>query len=284
MSKYKDITIDMCRESSWKTIVNFVDKNDKVLDIGCSSGYLAQKLKELKNCKVWGVDIDREDVKLAKKNCEEAFVANIETVDLRRKFKKHTFDKIIIADVLEHLMNPSKVLFKVRNVLKKSGYIIVSVPNIAHISVRLNLLRGNFTYQSQGILDNTHTKYFTKKTIIERVRKSGYRIEKISPVIINEVPRAYIELFFKKMGARVTNKTLKILTDNDSIAYQYVIKAQNTYRKEVASVYPSKLEVQKEVDDYIVRLNKQFYKEVNERKELEKRVKELENELSTVRD
>jgi SAM-dependent methyltransferase len=86
------------------------------------------------------------------------------------------FDKVLLLDVLEHLRQPDKLLQDCRSFLKPNGHLIVSLPNIANITVRLMLLFGGFNYTERGLLDKTHIRFFTRKTARKLLESNGYRI------------------------------------------------------------------------------------------------------------
>ena len=145
-----------------------------VLDVGCGEGKLAELIK-LKSCSVYGIDIDQAAIQYAleKKRYLDVFHFNVErpsdNASEYERFKKAglEFDYIVIADILEHTVNPTKVLSEISSYLKIDGKILVSVPNVNNADIILNLLRGRFNYMQAGILDNTHTKYFTKSSFVE---------------------------------------------------------------------------------------------------------------------
>ena len=144
--------------SSHDKILNFVEKNKKVLDIGCASGYLASFLEE-KNCIVDGIDIDQKSVAKAKEFCN-AHVLNISQEKIDEKY-----DVIILGDILEHLEHPDEILSKLRGNLNDGGYIIISLPNIVNIYPRVKILFGYFDYEEVGIFDRTHLRFFTRKSL-----------------------------------------------------------------------------------------------------------------------
>ncbi len=147
--------------------------DSKVLDLGCASGYFAKELLK-KNCRVWGIDADKEAVAEAKKYCVDAKVMDLD--EFSPRFNRGAFDYILLLDVLEHLRNPDKLLKSLRNYLEKEGTIIISVPNVAFISLRLALLRGKFEYQKTGIMDESHLHFYTKKALIDLITKCGLKI------------------------------------------------------------------------------------------------------------
>lgn len=163
--------------SAHMLIVQLVGKNKKVLDVGCATGLLAKRLVE-NGCEVVGIEIDDESARFAKKYCKNVIVGDVELLE-HIPYPEKYFDVIIFADVLEHLKDPQSVLVNFKKYLKRDGYIICSIPNVAHIYVRLNLLFGNWEYKDLGILDKTHLRFFTKKTAIRLIENAGYTIDKI---------------------------------------------------------------------------------------------------------
>lgn len=158
--------------SSHDKIIKLVEKNKKVLDVGCASGYLASFLKQ-KGCTIDGIDTDRESVEKAKEYC------NASILDISKDKINGEYEVIILGDILEHLVNPDKVLLNLKENLKNDGYIIISIPNIVNIYPRLKILFGHFDYEEIGIFDRTHLKFFTKKSLKKMINKTGYKIEKL---------------------------------------------------------------------------------------------------------
>lgn len=88
------------------------------------------------------------------------------------------YDAVLAADVLEHLAAPRRLLQMAYRALSPDGWLIVSVPNVANVWVRLNLLIGRFPYTDRGILDRTHRTHYTRKSLREALRDSGFSIER----------------------------------------------------------------------------------------------------------
>lgn len=153
-----------------------IKEGSKVLDVGCSGGYFARELKK-KNCRVWGIEIDRKAAEQAEKYCEKVVAGDVKRFASSHLAGGMIFDYILFLDVLEHLKDPEKVLKSFIPYLNKKGKIIISVPNVAFISIRLALLRGKFNYRNQGILDENHLHFFTKKTLLKLIKDSNLRLE-----------------------------------------------------------------------------------------------------------
>ena len=160
-------------------------------------------LKERFGCEVVGIERDAETAAQAKRFCKRVIVKDCETMNYKEEFRSETFDVTIFADILEHLVNPQAVLEGVRGLIRYGGYEVVSIPNIAHVSVILELLSGQFTYRPLGILDNTHLRFFTRKSIEELFEKSGYLIRLIDRV---KVPPAATEFRTVRCSIRIADK------------------------------------------------------------------------------
>ena len=163
---------------SLKKMLRLVGENKRVIDFGCATGYFSQLLTR-KGCRVTGIEINPEAAKVAEIYCEKVIVADLDFVSLAEILPIHEFDVAVFGDVLEHLRNPWKVLEETQQLLKSEGYIVASIPNIAHGAIRLALLQGRFEYTELGILDNTHLRFFTRKTVEELFERSGYFIDVI---------------------------------------------------------------------------------------------------------
>lgn len=158
-----------------RMVYDMISPNSDVLDMGCATGYFAKELIN-KNCRVVGVDIDLDALKQASKYCVKVINADFENIEAAN-IPKMSFDYILLLDVIEHLGNGEIFLKKIHQYLRQDGYLILSTPNIAHISVRLNLLRGNFDYENLGIMDRTHVHFYTKRTLLEIINTAKWDVK-----------------------------------------------------------------------------------------------------------
>lgn len=168
--------LDLDTKNSISVIVNRIKKNSIILEFGPANGRLTKYLKEVLNCKVYCVEINPESAFDAAKYSEKMIVDSIENYKWLDEFSEIKFDFIIFADVLEHLYYPEEVLKKSKLLLRSSGSIILSVPNIAHNSIIMNLLNDQFEYMNVGILDNTHIRFFTKYSLDKFIYNAGLNI------------------------------------------------------------------------------------------------------------
>lgn len=174
LQKVYNEKIDLYKKGLNKFIIKHVDFNKKILDVGCCEGRLGRYLKKHKKSTVFGIDISGKAIDKAKKNLDGAYIVDIEEDNL--PFSSKSFDVIICADILEHLRDPLFVLKKLKPYLKNDGVFIISVPNIANINIRWDLLRGKFDYEKEGIMDDSHLRFFTKKTLRQLISRAGMRI------------------------------------------------------------------------------------------------------------
>jgi glycosyltransferase involved in cell wall biosynthesis/2-polyprenyl-3-methyl-5-hydroxy-6-metoxy-1,4-benzoquinol methylase len=155
-------------------MIEMIPPGARVLETGCANGRFSRVLVE-HGCQVVGVEIDPEAAAQASEACEQVIVGNLEDPHIQEQIPGQ-FDVVLFGDVLEHLARPWDVLRAVRSRLGPGGCIVTSIPNVAHWDVRMDLLRGNFNYQYEGVLDSTHLRFFTRRTAWEMIEQAGYRI------------------------------------------------------------------------------------------------------------
>lgn len=194
-----------------RIISNTNNKKVNVLDVGCNTGSIGIELVK-HNCTVDGIEYSKKYYDILKKSGVYENIYNISVSDFNSKgFKsfydnKVKYDYIIFADVLEHLVNPQEVIYMLSNKLKPKGKIIISIPNIAHIDIIINLLNGKFNYSNEGLLDDTHLRFFTKSSFIQMITN----IENSKNINYN------VDLFAqtKVVPDYLESKELKMIQDN----------------------------------------------------------------------
>ncbi len=151
-----------------------VGTGKRVLDVGCSSGYLAAPLAEQRNIVV-GLELDPRAARGAEAYCERVLVGDVETMEL--PLEPGSFDVVLCGDVVEHLRDPVATLARLRPFLKPGGRLVLSTPNVANWAIRLSLLGGRWRYTDRGILDRTHAHLFTRATLREALTEAGYHVD-----------------------------------------------------------------------------------------------------------
>jgi glycosyltransferase involved in cell wall biosynthesis len=161
--------------SSHYWFLELTGHDHEILDCGCGEAFFAAELAKRGN-RITGLD-----VLPMPKNAgalEQYFRADLGRglSDVFDQIKERRFDRVLLMDVLEHLARPELLLQDCHQVLKGNGQLLVSVPNVANITVRLLLLFGRFDYTTRGILDRTHVRFFTRKSARQMLVRTGYRI------------------------------------------------------------------------------------------------------------
>ena len=198
-----------------KDLVNFIEdkKGLKILEVGAGFGETLFYLKERGIAsEAIGLDIFEEVEKTEKyKKIDKFIFGNIEQLELP-EFNDY-FDVIILADVLEHLIEPGIVLEKLKKYLKPNGEILVSMPNVRHYSAFVKIfIKGNFDYDERGLFDYTHRRFFCKKNIRELVASSFAVKEEASS----------LKFYKGKSGAKIFNKlTFGLFEEFLSVQYLY---------------------------------------------------------------
>ncbi len=162
-------------EANKRVLVDWTPAGTRVLEIGCATGYMSRVLRERRACRVTGVERSPTAAAHAAPFCEAVLVGDVEDERLWTDVVP-PFDVAILADVLEHLREPEAVLARCRAALAPEGRLLVSIPNVAHHTIRRALLRGRFDYEEYGILDRTHLRFFTRRSFSALLEGGGFRI------------------------------------------------------------------------------------------------------------
>lgn len=186
--------------SSHKFAVQNAQKSGTVIDIGGGLGYVAKALRA-NGCNVIGFD----QATSSETNFYDKFIPiDVSKLESIKAFGLEA-NTVLLLDILEHLAKPENLLTMLKQELNRNATLIITVPNIAFISIRLKLLFGYFNYGSRGILDNTHLRFFTFYSICDLVRESGYEITKIEgipapfPLVIGNLRAARFLLKLNQM-------------------------------------------------------------------------------------
>jgi len=177
-----------------------VPDNSKVLDAGCGSGKIANQLTLKKGCRVWGIEADPFLAAISRKKCISVMNANLEVASDSLPYEKGFFDVILLRHVLEHLIDPFKVLRDLKKYLSEEGLLIYSVPNIVNWHSRLQILLGRFEYQEGGVFDWGHLRFFNLASAKKLAEDAGYLIKQIdctSSIYLFEDSRFFSYLWYK---------------------------------------------------------------------------------------
>jgi 2-polyprenyl-3-methyl-5-hydroxy-6-metoxy-1,4-benzoquinol methylase len=160
-------------------------RNSQILDVGCSTGVNGSKLIQIGLADhVDGVEFNEEMASIAKKNLTNVYQGDLNSkVFLNRiESKLISYDYIIFGDVLEHLYDPLETLKFFVKKLNKNGKIIISVPNVEHIELFIQVyLKHRWPLNERGIFDKTHLRWFTRENVYELIDRAGLKVVKYQP-------------------------------------------------------------------------------------------------------
>lgn len=164
-------------------MLSFIPDNCKtVIDIGCGAGKFGEALKRLAPERiVHGIEIDYNAATEAKKYLDAVYFGDLESIIPTLQLQY--YDCIIFNDVLEHLINPNNILSRIKNILANNGIVVGSLPNFLEFNNIYRLLKTrDFKYEDSGILDATHLRFFTKKSMLRLFIEQGFEVLNITGI------------------------------------------------------------------------------------------------------
>jgi 2-polyprenyl-3-methyl-5-hydroxy-6-metoxy-1,4-benzoquinol methylase len=156
---------------------------ERTLDLGCGAGNFSALIKSEFNAECWGVEMDRQAAQAAGTKLDKIITADV--TQCLSDIPDDYFDCVICNDILEHLVDPFGLLIHLKQKLTAEGVVVASFPNIRYCRILFDLvMRGNWDYKEHGILDKTHLRFFTYRSIVKMFPSLGYElltIEGIEP-------------------------------------------------------------------------------------------------------
>ena len=192
-----------------------------VLDVGCGPGVVARALTA-RGCKVWGLEREPARANSARNHCVEVLEADVEAVSLSEEFAGRSFDVVLFLDVLEHLRDPQAALAGAEAVLAPGGRVLLSVPNVTHGALRLELLSGKFRYRASGLLDRGHLRFFDADGLDAMIRQAGF----CSETRLRVVRRLDQTEFDVDLASIPDDLRTTLESDPDALTYQFFVIAR----------------------------------------------------------
>ena len=215
-------TLDPDREDSLRRIARWVGQGSAVLDVGCGPGILGRYLVETLGCTVDGVEYNPAAARLAAPWYRHLAIADLEQAYLPALFQGVRYDYIICADILEHLRNPERILVQAAKMFAAQGRLLLSVPNVAYAGLIAELLAGEFSYRPEGLLDETHLRFFTRQSLERWLSTHGFAICRQDGVTL--------ELASSEFHGRLDRlpRLLQqaLLAQPDALTYQVLVEAR----------------------------------------------------------
>lgn len=157
-------------------VLRLTDPGDLVFEGGVSSGYFAETVATAGRI-VDGHELNPEAAEQARRVCRKVWVGDLQTFDASELGDEYRL--LLFGDTLEHISDPVAVLRRLREHVTPGGHLVMSVPNIANLGIRLQLLAGRFRYTERGILDRTHLRFYTASTLAEMITEAGFTVQRI---------------------------------------------------------------------------------------------------------
>ncbi len=208
-----------------RLLADWVPTGASVLDVGAGTGAFAELIRRTRGASVVCIEPDAMRAALARERgltVEECTVEEFAARSLQR------FDAIVLADVLEHLAYPAPLLLALRPLLAPSGRLLLSVPNVAHWTIRSSLLRGRFDYAPLGLMDVTHLRWFTARTLNQVLSGCGYTVEAQAGSVGEWIPQYSSQFPWTWIPGPYRFSVLRRLTKRfpGPFALQHIIRAR----------------------------------------------------------
>jgi len=158
-----------------------------VVEIGCGAGALAEAYRRINTqVRYFGIEKDPAAARAASASgrVDRVVAGDVETVDpavLDLSDTRPSVDCLVLGDVLEHMVDPWAVLARLVRWVRDGGQVLACIPNVQHYSVLVNLLRGKWDYQDEGLLDRTHLRFFTLSGVQDLFARAGLHVFEIQP-------------------------------------------------------------------------------------------------------
>jgi 2-polyprenyl-3-methyl-5-hydroxy-6-metoxy-1,4-benzoquinol methylase len=181
-------------------MVRFIPKSTKTfLDVGCGNGKFGEFLKnQFNNAIVWGAEVNTVAANKAIEKLDKVVVGDVS--GMMEKLPDNYFDCVSFNDSLEHMVDPFDVLLKIKCKLSRDGVVVSSIPNVRYFdNLRDLIFKKQWEYVDEGILDRTHLRFFTEKSITTMYKRLGYDIEEMEGInrTGNKKARLLIKLTFR---------------------------------------------------------------------------------------
>jgi 2-polyprenyl-3-methyl-5-hydroxy-6-metoxy-1,4-benzoquinol methylase len=220
-----DSPLDLNNANDPRTLaLRLIAPGKAVLELGPATGRVTRVLSE-RGCKVVAVEQDGTMAPNLERYCSRVIVGDVERLSLEEVFGEQRFDVILAGDFLEHLAHPLELLQELKRYLAEEGYVVASIPNVAHGSVRWSLLQGKFEYKDVGILDRTHLRFFTLESILRLFTDAGFAIVDVQRVRQDPFKEPYIDRPQLDQPELPPELKRLIEDDPDAATVQFVVKA-----------------------------------------------------------
>ncbi|HRD98354.1 MAG TPA: methyltransferase domain-containing protein, partial [Rubrivivax sp.] len=214
--------IDLDQRTTLSVLAGLVPPGAQVLDLGTGSGVLGRQLHENQGCEVDGLTLSADEQAAARPWYRRLVVQDLEDPGWMQAFAGRQYDYIVCADVLEHLRQPELVLQACRSLLRPGGHLLVSIPNVSYAGMTVSLMHGDWNYGTEGLLDRTHLRFFTRRSFTRLLQAEGWRVERVEPIEMGW----FLTEFWTPFDHLPPAVARYLLAQPDASTYQLVFAAQ----------------------------------------------------------
>ncbi len=220
-----DREIDSSERTSLSVLASHIPAGARVLDLGCGSGAMGRFLAARDGAEagvIDGLTISEDEAALAVPHYRRVEVANLDAVELPTLFPAASYDTIVCADVLEHIIQSPRVLAECRTLLAPGGRLLLSIPNAGYSGLVAELMAGEFRYRKEGLLDETHVRFFTRRTLMRFLSDNGWTADS-TDAIVRQLPDSEFQVAFDALPPAVARHLLAL---PDGLTYQFIVVAR----------------------------------------------------------
>ena len=207
--------------TSLSVLASMMRPNATMLDLGCGSGALGQYVAMKQGVVADGITWSEAEAAHARPHYRQVEVADLEDCGLATLFADKKYDYIVCADVLEHLRRPETILAQASHLLNPGGQVLISVPNASYSGLIAELIQGEFLYREEGLLDGTHLRFFTRRSLARFLQTHGWQLQ-VLDTIHRDLPDSEFRSRFDSLPPAVARQ---LLASNDALTYQFIAAA-----------------------------------------------------------
>lgn len=224
---HRDIGRAIGPDDSLARLSSWIAWGSRVLELGPANGYFTRHMATRLNCTVDAVELDPQMAQHCRLFCRKLVVGDLAALDLSAHFAPASYPVIVLADVIEHLAAPEKLMAQLLPLLAPGGEMLFSVPNAAYAGLMAELLAGRFDYRDEGLLDRTHLRFFTRDSLDKFLTTAGLYAYEWVPVF-----RPLNESEFKTRIEALPAATREVLLASpQALCYQWLVRAGTQVRQ-----------------------------------------------------
>ncbi|MDG4549488.1 MAG: methyltransferase domain-containing protein [Candidatus Contendobacter sp.] len=209
-------------QDSLAKLARLVRPASRVLDLGAGPGVLGRYLAERLGCTLDGVEGNPHAAAEAAPWYRRLECADLERIDLAERFTGCRYDFIVCADILEHLRQPGDLLAQLTSLLAPNGRVLASVPNIAYAGLIADLLAGEFRYRPEGLLDETHLRFFTLTSLSRLLEQHGLEVVAVDAALRDVRESEFTDRHWSALPPALTRA---LLGRPEALVYQFIVAA-----------------------------------------------------------